>query len=630
MTYTLPEINDSLSLERQVEEYHHLLGELLRHHPKIDPKRPPADSIDFAGRVLKLFTSISTGQLRHACGVAHSIKSRGGKHKDGSPVVRSDLEKSRSWLRAAIEDILELVPDGIREEARSSPTAALASTQPLQVIEGISDPDEKARAILERAYAVLWKVDTGSERYPTPDAGLRPTLRQRLERRAREVPGLSQAALLEALAALEERTGSGTLGKSSANTVAKLLDPFRQLLIHFDAAPRSGASDGGGQAPQESAPAPSRSFERVALIAAGVVILFLLIDRFFGKEGQAASTGEIVANKIDRAARADDARVDLENTAAQVATQSFLKAAEDAVELVDELSKELKLRTTTLLALEHNDDGRRFAIDDANVKAFAGYLEKSEDWPGEGYLEAARERIEALRSSVTSALGTGVAPTPEMNFHLKREREDLQATVALYAKPRKQFERLVQLASHHSAQGPTLRERISQLEDEEARQGRDDLAEFRDQLEADRQIQLRDAEKEAFDAETAVLVGQKKDEAKLLRAKALKGRYPMFFTEGLYAFQGYHGSNGDDKKFDFARLPSLSDMEKLGLLNDERMFRAALLGEHLNYGTQFEQNDRSGFWKPPTSEEEEQAIKDAFVEFNELKTYFVQAEMLRQ
>ena len=104
----------------------------------------------------------------------------------------------------------------------------------------------------------------------------------------------------------------------------------------------------------------------------------------------------------------------------------------------------------------------------------------------------------------------------------------------------------------------------------------------------------------------------------------------MFFRKGTYAFEGYHNSSGGDDQFEFPRLPTLQALEALGITREYRTFRAAVLGERVDYGKQFNQNDRAGFWPKPESEEDETKIRQAFEEFRELAPYFVSAGLLRK
>lgn len=629
MTYTFPEIADPLTTEEQLAAYHHLLGTLLGHHPKISASEAISSRIHLAGTNHAAFQRVTHQQVFYACGVVHGLQSQSGTHKDGSPIVQGDIEKSHGWLRAAIEDVLELVPAEIREEAMSNPAVALESTHPLKVIDGISDPDNKAKELLNRVYAVLWSEDLGGERYPAPESGLRPTLKQRLERHARDVPGLNQATLIESLDTLMERAKAGTLGKSSAGTVAKLLDPCRQVLLHFDRRGSASQSGGGAVPAEEEKSAPSRSFERVALIAAGVVILFLVIDRFLGSETRAGS-GDLVVSKIDNAARADAARENLARTTAEVDAQAYLGLVDEGLAKADAMEKEIERWQRDVLSLRRSDAGRRFAVEDANVQAYASYLKKSSSWKGGEFAAAARARLKTLKGAAESSLVDGVTPTQEMRFRAAKEVEDLEAAAASYAEARKQITRLVGMAGQQSGDGPTLEARLSELENRSASKARDDLAKLERELEEDRKRRVAEAKKKVFNSQTDALVQAEEEKVLLARAKALESRYPMFFTKGLYAFQGYPGTGGEDTRFQFKRLPSLADLDKLGVTTDRRTFNAAVLGKHMNYGTMFDTNDRGGFWPEPSSEEEVKALHDAFDEFRELKAYFVKAGLLRQ
>ena len=134
-----------------------------------------------------------------------------------------------------------------------------------------------------------------------------------------------------------------------------------------------------------------------------------------------------------------------------------------------------------------------------------------------------------------------------------------------------------------------------------------------------------------FDAETASLEQQERAKALIRKARSLESKYPMFFREGLYSFQGYHSSNGGDDVYpDYAKRPSLADLTRRGITTDRKIFRAAILGQRLDYGMAFGQNDRGGFWQVPTSAEEDKKIEDAFKEFHDLAPYFVKAGLLRE
>ncbi|MCA9630203.1 MAG: hypothetical protein KC766_21175, partial [Myxococcales bacterium] len=204
MTYTLPEIAEPLSPEQQVLELQRLLAAVLGCDKSLASMKDAGYRITEASK-RGLFPSVEGGRVGFSCGVAHGLEFRQGQLKDGAPITRTDLEKAQRWFRLAINDALEKVSPDIRAQALANPEHVLASTQPLAAIDAITDPEAKAKALLNRVHAVLWKLDRGAAPY-APEAGhITPTLRQRIERHASAVPGMNSTTVLEALAALEER-----------------------------------------------------------------------------------------------------------------------------------------------------------------------------------------------------------------------------------------------------------------------------------------------------------------------------------------------------------------------------------------------------------------------------------------
>ncbi len=360
---------------------------------------------------------------------------------------------------------------------------------------------------------------------------------------------------------------------------------------------------------------------------------------------------------------------------ARASLLSLSQLGEEILQTLDQVQNELKRWEEEIEPLLTNDRGKRLAANPELVKAFNAIYAARKTSPAE--LEKDRTRVQALLLPVENQLksaGDISAPTEGIAAELQEEKTLSQTKLNACRTAREGLESFLAQAERAGQTSPkTLHAAIEELkisyaleqariinetEDATQKQIAQLIAEARRQqleqagkdevqrIEAETRKKQAEAEAERarIDAETAKIQSdiearQQLTQAESERAKEAARREKLrklaedsnvqkkflpFLEKGIFNF----GSPSPKNRYEFAKPVSLTDLQKIGALEDGRSFAAVGAGKKTEKFAYASSNDRPK-WNYPTAEEEFKQYEALLIQFKDLAPIWVEMGLLQ-